>query len=126
MSDMDKLAEVLVNGEPNKFDRVKRHIRENKSIYIGTAVGVAGFVGGALMSRRNIAVVMQYKPENSPVTLTQIVELVRRGHPGKVMLDTLTGEKYASVKRTAAATGMSPAAVRKLMGTRFEYLGDAQ
>lgn len=109
----------------NAARKCKTHFKENKPIYIGTAVGVAGLVGGAVLARRNIAVILQYKPANSPVTLTQVVELVRRGHPGKVILDKMTGEKYGSLHRAAEATGLSRYHVRKLIGDRFEDLGDA-
>lgn len=109
-----------------KIGKVKQHVKDNKAIYIGTAVGVAGLVSGAVLSRRNTAVVLQYKPENSPVTLSQVVELVRRGHPGKVIRDLQTGEVYASVRRAAEAVGKNPAFVRDNLGGRFEYLGDAQ
>lgn len=106
-------------------EKLKAHVKKNKPIYIGTAVGVAGFVGGAVIARKNVAIVLQYKPESSPVTLTQVVELVRRGHPGMVIKDNVTGEIYASLNRAAQATGLTRHKIVQDFGSRFEYLGDA-
>lgn len=106
--------------------RIRRHIARNKPIYIGTAVGVAGVATGVILGRRIASqTVVQGIAINSPVTLTQLVTLARRGHPGTVIRDLQTGELYASISRAAEATGMNRATVRSLIGDRFEDLGDA-
>lgn len=116
-----------------RLDRAKAHVKKNKAIYIGTAVGVAGVATGVILGRRNTAIVLQYKPEGSPITLTQIVELVRRGHPGKVLRCIETGEVFASQNRAASTLGIDPGAIARYLagsnptagGYTFEYLGDA-
>jgi hypothetical protein len=104
-----------------KTTAVKDHLLDNRHVYVALAAGVGA---GMLLSNKGEAMklVVKIKGDHNIV----IAELARRGHPGLIVRDLETGEVFASLSRAAEAAGMNRSSLRKLIGTRFEILGDAR
>lgn len=119
-------------AEPTKYQKVKRHLKENKKVYLAAGGGaIVGAAGLFLATGGHVTIVeafkgvhIQYKSPN--ITL---VELERRACPDPIPVrDKLTGEVYASINRAAAMTKTAYAAIRTdAHGTqnRWERLPDS-
>src|SRR6478735_9319706 len=109
MMAMKEIGEDLVVGR--KIQRFKYHLQKNKKSYL---IGAGSLGVGVLLGASRHAEVKQtidsfnfkfFSPTTT--TLEQTVLLVRRGHPGNVILCIETGEKFASQNRAAQALGIS-------------------
>lgn len=119
----------------DRIERIKLHVVENKKYYLigagGIIVGAAGmyFFRNPQVITKNVSL-LSYKPTQSN---TVIVSLTRRGHPGNIVRCLETGEAFASQKRAAIATGVSPGNLSRhlsgklphVKGLHFENLGEA-
>jgi hypothetical protein len=105
----------VMNNEQlkNKAAQVKRHLQDNKRVYLGVAGGTAlGAVGmfaalhGGQMVDSMKLVHIQYKSPNINIAL------VRKACPEPIpVLDKLTGEAYPSLRRASTVTGNTLAAI---------------
>jgi hypothetical protein len=113
------------------FNRVKRHLKENKKAYLAAGGGVVvGVVGAGIFLHKGQIVDsfklihIQYKSPN----ITE-VNLVKQACPDPIpILDKESGEVYRSIRRTAAATGRNVMDISKdAQGVqeRFERLPDS-
>lgn len=127
--------------------KIKDHLKRNKKLYFGLGIGVViGGVGvyvGTTKIRVNVTEEAQsslnytdVKPlvnVNSPITVNNITELVRRGHPGNVIKCLETGEVFASQNRASELLGINKDNLSKHLrglrddigGLHFELVGDA-
>lgn len=112
-----------------KLEQVKKHIVENKWVYIsggvGLAAGAAGmyFYGGAPVAKatQTINGVLNYK---STQNLTQITILERRGHPGNIIRCNETGELFASQNRAADLLGIDSASLSRHLNGKLSSVGN--
>lgn len=90
----------------DKLDRVKKHIHDNKKLYLTGVTGIiVGAAGVKLASNGQSVNVESWKftllnwksPTNNVVTTT----MVRRGHPGNIIQCNETGEVFTSARRAA-------------------------
>jgi len=90
----------------HKIAEVKQHVSKNKKVYIaatgGVIVGIV--VRGTGPELRQIVGSFNYKSTTNNIVTT---ELTRRGHPGFKILNNLTGEKAASIRRMAEMDDVS-------------------
>lgn len=127
----------MTDEKEGRLDRIKRHLKDNKKVYL---VGAGGVVVGASMTTvvamarygglpieisqtaKNTALVI-WKPE-----ITQVA-LVRKACPDPIpVLDKLTGEAYSSLTRAAKVTGTNLSEISKDaqgLQERFERLPDS-
>lgn len=110
----DKQRESLEASK--NYQKVKTHLQTNKRTYI---TGASCFVaGGVIFSKRPElkqtvdAFKFQWK---SPTTNVVTQELTRRGHPGFEILNTMTGERTASIRRMAEIDEVSRAFIKAHM-----------
>lgn len=118
-----------------RIEKVKTHFRENKNVYVGTTCGIiVGAVAYAFVGPKSIQIVDNFNIKyRSPTSNLVITQLVRRGHPGNLVLCKETGEVFASQNRAADAMGINKFElsehVRGLRdsagGKTFEKLGEA-
>jgi hypothetical protein len=93
---------------------------------VGAGCLVVGDVGALVLSPRVINMVdVGNLKFNSPTNSIVVTQLARRGHPGYIIRDEVTGEVAASLRRMVEITKMSATAVRKEIGDRFTILGEA-
>lgn len=117
-----------------KLDKVKKHLSDNKAIYIsaGIGLGVGIITTALLLPRVNVSQVAIGKD----ITQLQITEvhLARRGHPGNVIKCNETGELFASQGRAATLLGLSKSNISKHLnglqpnvdGMTFTKVGEAR
>jgi hypothetical protein len=114
----------------NKAAQVKRHLQDNKRVYLGVAGGTAlGAVGmfaalhGGQMVDSMKLVHIQYKSPNINIALQKM------SCPDPIpVLDKETGEAYRSMRRAAAMTQTAYDAIRKDANgsqIRFEKLPES-
>lgn len=118
----------MEHEKKGRLQRVKQHFKDNKKVYL---VGVGGVFIGALAVGRGAQVVdgfkfihLQYKSPN-----VYQVAMSRRGHPGYVITNNLTGEVAASIRRMAELDGRSPTFIRNNLGGEnplYSILGEAK
>lgn len=107
----------------SKFEQIKTHISENKKTYLVFGLGV---VVGVVITPKVVQVI--YKSPGSTQTV------VRRMHPGNIVLCEQTGEIFASQNRACDLLGVSRSQLKQhLNGSRasvngltFKKLGEAQ
>jgi hypothetical protein len=123
--------------EPTKYQKVKKHLKENKKIYLaaGGGMAVGASVATAVILRRfdgfpleisqtakNTALIV-WKPEINQIAL------VKKACPDPIpVLDKLTGEAYPSLRRAVEVTGETLSSISKdAQGAqdRFERLPDS-
>ncbi len=119
-----------------RIEKIKNHVRENKETYINGVICLITVTAASYIAFHSddetISVNGTINGDNN--TLVQTVTLVKRGHPGNVILCNETGEKFASQNRAAAAMGLNPSEVSKqvrglipdVKGYTFTNLGEAQ
>jgi len=111
-----------------KVDKVRKNIRENKAVYIGTISGIAvGVIGTAVfltMKRRGITeqqIVEMISPKvlnrmgdgnNNTMNNHNTFQTISKygnvlGRPGEPIVDTVTGHRYESIKLGARSMGVS-------------------
>lgn len=119
-----------------KLDKIRKHISENRKVYIAAGVGVAVGVGvtAIILKKPDIQVapkiqqILSYKP-----TATLEVHIEALGDPGNIIQDITTGTIYASQGQAARELGLNPARIsEQLKGARdhvnghvFERIGKA-
>lgn len=95
-------------NEPTKYQKVKRHLKDNRKVYLaaggGIVVGAAGMFivcGGPSQMVDSLKLIhIQYKSPNVNVAL------VKHACPDPIPVrDKLTGESYRSLNRAAKVTG---------------------
>jgi hypothetical protein len=122
-----------------RLDKIKTHLKENKTAYI---VGAAGVVAGAvvggvvvyIVAKSNTASISTEIHGNENVVTNIVVNLQRRMHPGYKVACNETGEVFASINRTAEVMGLSPRRVSEQLrglipdvnGHTFVNLGEMQ
>ena len=119
-----------------RIERAKKHLKDNKKIYLIGAGGlVVGVVVGFVSSGKAIQIVDSFNIKyKSPTTNTVIAELVRRGHPGNLIRCVETGEVFASQQRAAEVLDVNPGNLSRHLngklasvnGKTFELIGEAQ
>lgn len=106
----------MEDEKEGRLVRAKRHLKENKKVYIAAVGGLAvGSVGVFVATGGHVTIVeafkgvhIQYKSPN-----ITIVELERRACPDPIpVMDKLTGEVFASINRAAKMTKTAYAAIR--------------
>lgn len=105
----------------SKFETVKAHVRDHKSVYI--AAGTGFVVGAAVVFIAKNPKIIQTATtygDNSPII--QIAQPVRRGHPGLMVQVKETGEVFASMRRAQEVLGVSHKKVQDLV----DIIGEAK
>lgn len=115
-------------------EKIKQHFRDNKKVYIGTAVGVlVGAASAVLILKYNNVKVTQQASQNALVnykpTIHQeqivMMELPPRGHRGFAILNDKTGEVYGSLRNAAEKIGCSTTVLRDhLNGLHDDVFGN--
>ncbi|MET0786525.1 MAG: hypothetical protein ABWY25_07465 [Paenisporosarcina sp.] len=120
----------------DKIERLKKHVKENKAVYIKTAAGVAvGMVIGAFVfprksitNEQNIRAYFAnkfggYKPTNNTVqTISMYGNVI--GRPGNRVIDLDTMREYKSQSLAAISAGVSNTSMwRHLNGEYSEVNG---
>jgi hypothetical protein len=105
----DKTRERIAHLEETNetFRKVATHIRTNKKVYLGVGGGLAA--GVILSNRADLKQTigsfnLMYKSTATNIVITNIV---RRGHPGYKIVNNITGEVAASIRRMAEMDGRS-------------------
>ena len=111
-----------------KKDKVVAHVKDHKGTYIAIGVTAVLSVGGTLSVTNRGPKAVQLSPLSFAYksTLVQTAALTRRGHPGIVIRDELTGEISASIRRAAQTAGISRSELHNQIGGRFTDLGEAK
>jgi|SRR3954469_19380687 len=131
MFDKSKETQETINGAAKSVDEaaqeitkvaqtvesIKDHLRRNKKFYLvgagGTAVGATVM---AVVTGHHTQIVDGLKlihiQVNSPNTNTVVTQIERRGHPGFMYRNNVTGEVAGSMKRMAAIDGVSRTFIR--------------
>lgn len=133
--------------------KIKKHFRKHRTKYlVGLGVMAGAAVGGGVMyvimkgrmndvveeGAQNVAKLERLvNLENSVVNgdinvISNITQLVRRGHPGFRIRCIETGEEFASIRRAAELLDISRTALREhlngirpdVKGLTFENLGE--
>lgn len=122
---------------------IKNHVIEHKELYIGLGIGVLLTSAAVLVNEtcNEIECGDDETPEaNAEISqkvlafktgdVTQNVHIeqtvIRRGHPGKAILDPETGMQYPSILYAADHFGIAPATVRKkIRDGELIHMGDA-
>jgi hypothetical protein len=128
-------GKLAMNAKEIK-DRIKAHVQDHKEAYIaggaffavGLGAGVA--VGGPQLIQIVDAFSIKYK---SPTTTQLINMLVRRGHPGNVIVCRETGQPFASQNQAAQMMGLNASHLAQhlqgkaphVKGNTFERIGEA-
>ncbi len=107
-----------------RIEKIKNHVKENRKVYIGVAVG---FVAGAvvILVSTNSSTINAYKSvvvtgKNNTV----IANLARRGHPGYTIVCNETGVPFPSQNYAAKCMNLDPAELsRHLNGMRDQVGG---
>lgn len=111
-----------------RLDKIKKHVKDQKTKYLvvgGVVVGAV--VGGTIVYFKlkvdgvdvinNATATVGDLAENATVnidqSMTTIIELVRRGHPGFKIQCVETGETFASVKRAADVLGIARTSLQR-------------
>ena len=113
----------LTGALVSKIQDVKKHLSENKKFYLGVGVGI---VVGVVITPKVVQVI--YKSPGSTQTV------VRRMHPGNVIMCEQTGEIFASQNRAAEVFNVSRqnmaahlhGKLPDVNGLTFKKLGEAQ
>ncbi|MFL5661342.1 MAG: hypothetical protein ACJ8BW_08310 [Ktedonobacteraceae bacterium] len=116
--------------EPNQYQKIKQHVKDNKKVYFAAGGGVAvGAVGVFFATGGHVTIVdgvkfihLQYKSPNINIVLDR--RACREPIPVR---DKLTGEVYASLTRAAEITGKNLKDISKDvkgLQDRFERLPD--
>jgi hypothetical protein len=112
-----------IEGMNNRIERIKKHVKENKAVYISGIAGVViGAIGTFAFTRKSViskAYVESYvanvfggwKPKNYVQTIS--IYGNKLGRPGKAVYDTTTNKRYESQSLVAKAIGASNALVSK-------------
>jgi len=113
----------LEESKTSKIEKMRRHIKENKSVYIGTISGViAGAVVVSIVMLRTRSRTTQINTgcavNNIETDVTNIYQLVSRfgnklGHPGNAVLDLNTGERWEAQHLAAKNLGVSDSRLSK-------------
>lgn len=116
----DKLDRVK-----DKIEVVKKHVQENKTVYLTTAAGVviAGVAGYVIGSYRQVNANQQAFAYKSTVNQTQIVLTTARGHRGNQVLHHESGIIYPSQNAVAEALGLSATTVSDHLKGRKPHAG---
>lgn len=110
----------------NKTQRVRKHLRENKTTYISAGVAAAaGVIGGFALGNGGTQIVDSFKltvvnwksPHISQTTL------IRRGHPGNMIKCIETGELFASQNRAAEVLRLSASNLSQHLKGKYEHVG---
>lgn len=119
------------DDQESRLDRVKKHLKENKQVYL---VGAGCLATGYFLRPQVVNIVdvcnLKYK---SPTTNVVVTNVIRRGHPGNIIRCIDTGEVFASQRRAAQALGIHPYELYRHLsghletagGHIFENLGEA-
>jgi hypothetical protein len=123
-----------------KFQNIKNHLKNNKTVYITGAIClVVGAAGTLLYSQKVVASSQEAKNialvNWKTLTFQQqttIVELPSRGHRGNVILNDKTGRVYGSQNEAAKNLGVSSSAISRHLhgdwesvnGTTLTNLGE--
>jgi hypothetical protein len=118
-----------------KIEKIKKHIVENKLVYIlGAGAFAAGTGVGLTIGIRQIVVTDVANVKwHSPTINNIIASVERRGHPGNVIRCNETGEIFASQNHAAKLMGLNPGSLSSHLsgkydhanGYTFEKLGEA-
>lgn len=122
----------------HRFEKVKQHIQENKTVYVTSgATFVIGGVAALVFIPRNIQIVdamnlKLWSPTTSNVTQI-IVAPTRRMHPGYIVRCKETGEVAASIRRMASIKNVNLKDLNKHLhgllpdvdNLHYEILGEA-
>ena len=118
-----------------KYQQVKDHVRENKTVYVACGVTAVVSVAGTLLAVKSSTVVnaraIQLLTYKSVQTIDVHVEAL--GDPGNIVQDLTTGIIYASQGQAARALGVAPSRISDhlngrtphVMGTQLKVLGKA-
>ena len=113
----------------SKIERVKKHVRENKAVYI---TGIAGVVVGVI----SISVVVCRKMQMiadigvqqtnvlSPMSRINVVllELPERSTPSKPIMNVVTKAIYPSIHEASKYENRSPTSIRENVGDLYKFL----
>lgn len=117
------------------LSKIKRHINENRKLYLmGTTCVLTGAAVAALYYHKIIipglpkaelinAPTLTTNGDNSPI-VSIIQTLERRGHPGNVIQCVETGEIFASQRRVCEVFDISSSALSKHLNGLKESIKD--
>jgi len=111
-----------------KVQKIKDHFRNNKKAYL---VGVGGVALGLSMGRHGEVkqIIDAFKIQiNSPTTNQITTNITRRGHPGDIWRNNVTGEVAASLRRLAEIDSVSRPFIKSHAGgpeALYSKLGEA-
>lgn len=118
-----------------KFDKVKKHLKSNKQVYVGVVAGaIIGAVTVVVLNRTEAFVITDSLKLQvlSPTTNNITTVLERRGHPGNIIKCKETGEIFGSQERAADVMGINASNLSRhlrgdmahVKGYTFENLGE--
>lgn len=136
--------------ELSKIDKLKKHVKENKKFYIGTATG---FVVGAISATAFILLrygstetedkalasidvktlaVLSKVNNNTFQTISQYGNII--GRPGKPVFNTITGKRFESETLAAESVGSTVSMMSRHLnehkdhvnGQTFRFVTDAE
>lgn len=98
------------------LEKTRKHLRENKKVYIAGAIGVAAGAVAVLLLAKDGSPLVRNSNENKALLIwkpKQTIEVFIEalGDPGNIIQDTTTGTIYASQNQAAIALGVYPARI---------------
>jgi hypothetical protein len=122
---------------PTKLDKFKKHLKDNRAVYIALGVGVAiGTVATLVIFKRDAIVITINDSFNitnrATKTNTVVTNLTRQGHPGFKVRCNETGVVFPSIHNAAKSMDMNPSQLSQhlqgklphVKGKTFTKLGE--
>ena len=119
---------------------IKKHLQENKRVYlVGAGCLVVGAAGALMLTRSDARVTVdawkfiEFKWKSPTTNNIMQTVMERRGHPGYVVRCLETGKKFASQNQAASEMGLNAGNLcshlngkyAHVQGFTFERLGEA-
>lgn len=103
------------------MSKFTEHVKNNKKFYIGLGVGVTVGTISALVISNRVAIAQIVIGSGN--TTIQVNDLSRRMHPGFEILVNETGERFASIRRTADVLGIKRSDISKQLAGDLTSVG---
>jgi hypothetical protein len=114
---------------PTKLDKFKKHLKDNRAVYIALGVGVAiGTVATLVIFKRDAIVITINDSFNitnrATKTNTVVTNLTRQGHPGFKVRCNETGVVFPSIHNAAKSMDMNPSQLSQHLQGKLPHVKD--